>query len=407
MLSIIRTTFSPLVSLFVLLLGNGLFTTLLTVRLHLEGVDAMTIGSMTAAFYAGLVFASFRIERIIIRVGHIRAYSAFACVLAVVTLLPGMIIEPTLWIILRFMSGVATAGLFIVIESWLLVLGTAKTRGQVLAIYMVALYAGQGLGQFLLNLADPATLDLFAVTSILTSLSVIPLAMTKTVSPKIEETQSLSLKKLYQKSATGFIGCFCSGLILSAIYGLLPLFITEKTSAADVPLFMFLTIIGGMALQYPVGRVSDFIERRVVLIVIAILTILASLFMIFSFEWFLTSIIITFIFGGLTFTLYPISISHACDSLEMKDMISGSQGLLLAYSLGATIGPLIAPVFMKLFGPNGLFVYFAIVCTTFVAFVSWRRAVVAPHVQEENFMVLPQTTPITAELDPRTTQPKS
>lgn len=402
MFKLIKLAIAPLLSLFILILGNGLFTTLVAVRLHGEGSSALIIGLATACYYAGLVCASFKIERSIIRVGHIRAFSAFASALAVISLLQGIYVNPWFWLFLRFLGGIATAGLFIVIESWLLILGTIKTRGQILAIYMVTFYAAQGLGQFLINLGDPESLILFAITAMLCSLSVIPLAMSKVGAPQFGEPTSLSFRSLYKKSASGIIGCFCAGLILGSIYGLLPLYLAEKThNTSDVGLFMALTIFGGMALQYPVGKISDYVDRRNVLIAISLLTIVISLSINILFHWQWAALIAIFIFGGLTFTLYPVSISHACDLLLPNEIVAGTQGLLLAYSLGATIGPAIGPLFMKLIGINGLFLYFITISAILAIFFSWRKIWVAPRKHDETFIPIPQTTPITAEMDPR------
>ena len=401
-LSVLRLAASPLLSLFVLILGNGLFTTLVTLRLHQDQVSPLMIGAMTGFYYAGLIAASLKMEGFIIRVGHIRAFSAFAAGLAVISLLHGFFVVPWFWLLLRFCGGFATAGLFIVIESWLLVLGTVKIRGQILALYMVALYAAQGLGQFLIDLGSTQTLLLYAVTSMLTSLSIIPLAMTKVGSPQFEEPSGLSLKHLFSVASSGVMGCFAAGLILGAVYGLLPLFIVQKLGDnSNVALFMALTIFGGMALQYPVGRVSDHIERRTVLIGMTIAAIALSAAMVFAFKVSWISMPATFIFGGVVFTLYPISISHACDSLPAKDIVSGSQGLLLAYSVGAALGPFLAPLAMTDLGANGLFYYIGLVSILLCIFLFVRRVnTVAVH-QEEHFISIPQTTPVAAELDPR------
>jgi MFS family permease len=402
MYHLMKIAFAPLLSLFILILGNGLFNTLITIRLNLEGNSAFIIGLATTAYYAGLVCASFKIERTIIRVGHIRAFAAFASILAIVTLLQGMFVVPWFWLVLRFISGGATAGLFIVIESWLLILGTVKTRGQILALYMLVFYCAQGLGQFLINLAEPTAYSLFAITAMLCSLSIIPLTIGKIGTPQFEEPVSLTFVTLYKKSTSGIVGCFCSGLILGTVYGLLPLYIAEKTqNASDVALFMALTIFGGMALQYPLGKLSDYVDRRNVLIGIALLTIVASLAINLAFHSLWFALINIFIFGGLAFTFYPVSISHACDSLAPSEIVAGTQGLLLAYSVGATIGPMIAPVFIKFFGINGLFIYFITISAGLAAFFIWRKTRAAPTAHEETFVVMPQTTPITAELDPR------
>lgn len=366
----------------------------------------MSIGLMTSMYYFGLLVASFKSEGYIIRVGHIRAFSAFASTLAVVSLLHGLYIETTAWLSLRFIGGFATAGLFIVIESWLLVQGTINTRGQVLAVYMLTLYAAQALGQFLINLAPPETLTLFCVTAILCSLSVIPLANTRVGGPQIGEPASLSLKTLYQKTKSGLIGCFCAGLILASIYGLLPLFISKQTQdISDVALYMALTILGGMALQFPVGRLSDYIDRRIVLIIITGLMVLVSLFMTTAFHWYSMSLLMIFIFGGFAFTIYPVSISIACDVLEFEEIIAGTQGLLLAYSAGAMIGPFLSSIAMRYFGSTGLFLYFAIIGTFLTLFFTLRCFVHTNPASTEQFVPMPQTTPVTAVLDPRSDEP--
>lgn len=271
MYQLILLAFSPLLSLFTLILGSGLFTTLLTLRMHDAGSSSLMIGLATAAYYAGLAIASFKIENLIIRVGHIRAFSAFASILTVISLLSGIIATPWILIILRFAGGCATAGLFIVIESWLLILGNIKTRGQLLSIYMLTLYAAQALGQFLLNFGAPSSLLLFMIAGILCSLSIIPLSVTKIGNPEFEEPNSLNFVKLYKKCASSIVGCFCSGLLLGSIYGLLPLYLVKAHEGINVAFYMALTIFGGMSLQYPMGKLSDHVDRRTVLIGISLL----------------------------------------------------------------------------------------------------------------------------------------
>ncbi len=400
--NILKLTFAPLLSLFIFILGSGLFTTLLTVRLHNDGIDALFIGAMTGVYYAGLAVGSFKIERYLITIGHIRAFAAFASFLAAISLFQGMIINLWVWLILRFIGGIATAGIYIVIESWLLSVGSKAIRGKILALYMISLYAAQSCGQFLIKLGDPNTLMLFAVTAILSSLAVIPVAMTQVPVPELSEPDSLSFKKLFKASGSGVIGAFCSGLILGAIYGLLPLVIMQKTgSTSEVAWVMALLIFGGMCLQYPVGKLSDFIERRLVLTVIAALTLIFSFFMIFSFHNLIYVYIIAFLLGGMSFTLYPISISHACDSLKHSEIVSGTQGILLAYSVGAAVGPFLAPGFMHVAGADGLFIYVLLVSAVLTVFLLWRKTHVPSKPQDESFRVIPQTTPVTAEMDPR------
>ena len=212
----LKLLLSPLISLFLFVLGNGLFTTLIILRLHEDQFSSIIIGLMTSFFYVGLVIGSFRAEKFILRVGHIRAFSFFASLIAVVSLAQGIYVSSIFWLLMRLIGGFATAGLFIVIESWLLLLGDAKTRGKILAFYMIALYAAQAMGQFLINLGNPSDLLLFAVVSMLSSLAVIPLSITKIGQPEIAEPASLNFMQLYKISSSGVIGCLCSGLIFGS-----------------------------------------------------------------------------------------------------------------------------------------------------------------------------------------------
>lgn len=402
MKDIIKKTIAPLLSLFIFMLGSGLFTTLLSVRLHHEGATSIFIGALTGAYYAGLSYGSFKIEHHIVGVGYIRSFAAFASLLATISFLQGVFLANWAWLLLRFTGGFATAGIFIVVESWLLSVGNSTSRGKILALYMISLYGAQALGQFLLNLDDPKNLMLFALTAMLCSLSVIPIALTKNPSPEISEPSSLNFKKLFKVSASGVIGSFSAGLLLGAIYGLLPLVIMQKHGdTSDVGLLMALLIFGGMFLQYPVGKISDYIERRLVLLALSALTIVASTSVMLFFAGSYALYTTLFIFGGLIFTIYPVSISHACDSLNQNEIISGTQGILLAYSIGAIVGPFIAPAFMRLIGPNGLFIYVITVSALLTVFLSWRKIYIPSTPSEESFIAVPQTSPVTAELDPR------
>ena len=277
-----------------------------------------------------------------------------------------------------------------------------QMRGQILAFYMISLYAAQALGQFMIDLGDPNTMMLFSLTAMLCSLSVIPITLTKNPSPEMNQPSSLSFKKLFKVSGSGMCTSFCAGLILSSIYGLLPLVILQKMgNTSEVGLLMALVIFGGMFLQYPVGKISDYIERRLVLLILSSLTIVISLCVVYFFNWSYILYVLLFILGGLTFTLYPVSISHACDGLDQKDIISGTQGILLTYSFGATAGPFVAPVFLLFFNANGLFYYMISVCSLLTLFLCWRKASIPSTPQEDNFIVMPQTSPVTAEMDPR------
>lgn len=407
MLNVIRQTSAPLLSLSIFVLGNGFFATLLALQMNLHDEPEILIGAMSGVFYAGLVVGSFNIEKIILRIGHIRAFSAFASALAVLCLLHGIFYDPYLWLVIRFLGGIATAGVYVVLESWIMCKSDSSTRGRVLSLYMISFYGSQAFGQLLLKIGPPDQLLLYAIATMLCSLSVIPLAMTYVESPVIEEPSGMSFKVLYSKTASGLFGCFCSGMIMSATYGLLPIVLADHyQNQSIVANMMFTLILGGMLLQFPVGKISDVVDRRLVLIIICGLTIMTVTGLMLSFSHYWLTMALMCLFGGLTFTIYPISISYACDELDAKDIVAGIQSLLLAYSIGATMGPFIAPSLMHIDEQKGLLVFFIIISTILMSLFIWRTTQRTSLPQEEPFQVLTQTTPVMAELDPRAEENK-
>lgn len=402
MLSVLKQTLAPLLSLFIFELGNGFFPTLLALQLSSAHVSEWLIGFISGAFYGGLLLGSIYIETIILRIGHIRAFAAFASALTALCMLHGMIDNVVFWVFLRFTAGIATAGVFVVIESWLLCVSSPSTRGQILSLYMISFYASQALGQFILSAPSTDHLFLFAITAMLCSVSVIPLAMTRVYLPEYGEPAALGFRQMYQKTASGLIGAFCAGLILGSLYALLPVLLHQLFSERSmIANYMFLMIFGGMVLQYPIGKLSDVIERRLVLIFICLGIIGVSMLMeIFLAPSWQLMALMTF-FGGLTFTLYPVSISYACDSLDANQIVEGTQALLIAYSIGAMTGPLMAPGFIKLFDIKGLFIFIITVCTVLAIFLFYRKTQHSSVPQEEPFRSVPQTTLVVTELDPR------
>lgn len=406
MIKLLLPVIAPLTGLFIVMLSNGMFTTLIALRLQMDWSSDWLAGGASGAYYGGLMVSSFYMERFIGRVGHIRAYAIFASLTAVVSILPGLILSPYFWIAMRFISGYCMGGLFIVIESWLLASSTLQTRGKVLSVYMMALYGAQGGGQFLLNISNPQSLIPFCIAAILASLSVLPVCMTYRKSPPLDEPSTLNFFSLYKVSPTGVLGCFASGMILGAIYGLLPVLSSAVGfTLYDISLIMGFTIFGGMLLQYPVGHLSDHLGRRKVLVFLGIACMILSVCLILTAKVELRYYFIAFafLFGGFSFTIYPLSISHACDYLGGKDIVAATGGLLLAYGIGATAGPLIAPAFMKTLGPTGLLVYFIIMSAILAAFVMWRslRRSPVPLDEQQTYVVVSHTTPVANELDPR------
>lgn len=401
------TVLSPLISLLIFIVGHGLLSTLLTLRLNAEGVAAGWIGLVSSAYFAGLVIGAFVNVRLIRRIGHIRAYAAYASLLAVLALCHGLLVDPAIWSGLRLLGGFATGGLFVVIESWMLVSSSPATRGRLLAVYMILLYGGLAAGQWLLRYIDPLQLSPFALAAISASLSVLPLALTRVPLPQTESGRNISLLALARLTPSAVGSCFASGLILGGVYGLLPLYFAANGRAlAAVANLMALVILGGMLLQYPLGRLSDRVDRRRILAALGIGLLLLSLLMLLASQlpWSTLRATTIFLFGGLAFSLYPISLSQACDELTPEQMVSANQGMLLAYSLGSMTGPLLASQAMQYTSAAALFVYFAVCGGALALFLFWRQKQrqPVPTDSQQDYLPMAPNTPLAGELDPRT-----
>ncbi|WP_110689996.1 MFS transporter [Salinicola endophyticus] len=367
---------APLLGLFILGIGNGFLASLITLRLDAAGESVTTIGWVSAAYYIGLAIGALFNDRLLLRIGHIRAYACFASLVAVTVLLQGLWLNAGLWFTLRMIGGWATLGVYLVIESWLLTAADTRVRGRLLALYMISLYGAGVIGQLLLGVADSAGASQpFMIIAILASLSVLPLGMIPRVSPLIEHAEPLSPWRLITVTPTGVMGCFGSGLAISAIYSLLPLYLQRSgLDVQKIGQMMAVLILGGMLLQYPIGRWSDRHDRQIVLILIgvAMTALCLGMLLLPSLPWLLAAAL--FLLGGGVFALYPVAVSHAADRAPAGALVRMSQGLLLINALGATLSPPLITPLMTHVGDAGLFVALLGLGSCLVVFFVWRRS---------------------------------
>lgn len=395
-------------AVFLLLLGMGLLGTLLSLRLTIGGVPAPVTGLIMAAYYAGLVLGSFFCHHLVERVGHIRAFAAFAAVTTATVMLHGLYVSPLAWGILRLLTGMTTIGLYMVIESWLSECSEPRTRGRVFSIYMVLSYLGLGLGQLLLNLGDASGPALFFVTGIFLVLCLVPVAVTRSIHPEIPRAVRFNLLALLRRAPLGMLGCLAAGLVNSAFYAMGPVFGSRiGLSVSEVSVFMSATIFGGLLFQWPVGAISDRCDRTRVLPLLAAsmagVSLLVMLTARLSFAWLLASM---GVFGGLAFTVYPVAMARTHDLFEARDIVSVSSALLLSYGIGASIGPIAASGWMALVkSPYGLYLYCAMAGALYAAagFYFRRREIVAvvPVADQVQFVPMQNTSPVAMALDPR------
>ncbi|MFM9270026.1 MFS transporter [Halomonas elongata] len=368
---------APLLGLFILAIGNGSLATLTTLRLDSVGYSPQVIGWVSSAYFIGLALGALFNDRLLLAIGHIRAYGSFASLVAVAVLLQGLFADPAAWFVLRLIGGWATVGVFLVIESWLLAAGEARVRGRLLALYMIAMYAAGVVGQLMLGVAqslgDTAP---FMIIGMLAALSVLPMAMIPRVTPLLEKAEPLSPLHLITLTPTGVMGSFGSGLAVAAVYTLLPLYLQGLGYSIDrVGQLMAVVVLGAMLLQYPVGRWSDRHDRQMVLILMgaACVLISAGILWLPLGGWGLAGLL--FLLGGGVFSLYPVAVGHAADRAPAGALVRMSQGLLLINAIGSTLSPSVISPVMAVVGNEGLFWCMGVLGVALVGFFAWRRSV--------------------------------
>lgn len=358
MRNLLRLTFAPILSLFILMLGVSFFNTFVSLRICGDGWSHLTTGMVYSAFYAGMMAGAIYMDRIIKRTGFIQAFSLFTSVISIAVVLQGFTSSPYTWILFRFLMGLGSAGIFIVIESWLLLLSSNTTRGEVLSLYMVSLYTAQSLGQFLLNTVDVASNTPFHLTLFFCALSITPVCLIKRLPPSLMESEPIHIFSILKKTPLGFFGNLVAGFILSSFYALVPVF--AKTSGYEVWQITFImatTIFGGMIHQWPIGLLSDLIERRKVLYLTSALLLTISCILFFIQVPFYLLLLLLFFFGGLSFTLYPLSITYCCDFFSQEKILGITCAALIIYGIGCIVGPLLSPLVMQLTTPSGVFLF--------------------------------------------------
>ena len=358
----------------VLMVGDGIQTTLLGVRASLEGFPTAITGLIMSTFYLGFLAGALYAPRVVERVGHIRVFGALASMASAAVLIHGMFVTPLAWSGLRLVSGFCLAGLYVVAESWLNDRASNRTRGQLLSVYMVVSYVGYAVGQLLLNAADPSGLELFVLTSVLISLALVPLLLAAGPAPRFSKPSTLNLRKLYAISPLGVVGALATGTASGALFGIGPVYAESSgLSVAQISLFMTALLLGCTLLQWPIGRLSDTLDRRLVITVVSFLAAAAAIAAVpVSTVSFWPLLIVMAVLGGLAIPLYSLCIAHANDYLDPEQMVAASSGLVLASGVGAVLGPITASLSMSLIGPAGFFWWLALIHVAMGGFAVYR-----------------------------------
>jgi MFS family permease len=410
MLAAIIPVRSLLLAIFVQMAGSGVLATLIGVRLEHAGSGTLAIGAVATAYFVGLTLGALRTGGWVRGVGHIRAFAAFVSVFSATTLAYALYQEPLFWAALRATDGFCVAGVFVCLESWLNERAEPHTRGSILAGYMIFLYLGQASGQILIELGAAKPALPFVAASILISLSAVPVLLTHIPAPAVGEYAPFSLRRLYNVSPLGLVGAVATGLMLGAFYGLASVHVRRLgLGLSETALFMSIVILGGVALQWPLGRLSDRYDRRRVIVAAFGGATLCALAVASISSGGVLLLASGALFGGFSFALYPLCVAHTNDHLDPAERVGASGGLVLLYSIGAALGPIGGALVMAAVAQAGLFLFIACCAAGATCFGFWRQlsAPPVPADRQQSYQVLPRTTPVVARLDPHAPEPES
>jgi MFS family permease len=389
-LSVITANWPLLLGMGVLMLGAGLQSTLLGLRATLEGFPPPVTGVIMSCYYVGYVLGTVVAPPLLRQVGHIRVFAALAAIASVAILVQGCFVDPVAWSAMRLVSGLCFAGIYVVAESWLNDRASRANRGGLFAVYMLILYVGLGAAQFLLIASNPLTPTPFMLVSVLISLAMVPIVVSAQQLPERAVPRKVRLPDLYHNSPLGVVGVIVSGLISAIIFSMGPVYARlSGLETKGVATFMAVSILAAVVTQYPIGRLSDRMDRRTVIAAVCgIATIVAGSIVAFREMPHAIFLTLAALFSGLVLTLYSLSVSHVNDKLEPGQMVAASSALLLMNGAAAAIGPLLAGSLMAAFGPTAYFASLATLTGALAVYDLWRkyRRRPVPPAQKEPFI---------------------
>jgi MFS family permease len=400
MFSSIRSAMPLLLSTAFLLMGVGLLHTHIALQGRTLDFSVAMIGVLTSAYYAGFLVGTYTVPRLTHRIGHIRTFAFCAALLAMVVLVQALVPVYGVWLVLRILQGLLLVGLYAIIESWLNAAADPRHRSSVFAIYMMVNLAASAAAQQFLRIRGEGFV-LFCMVAILFCAASLPVAATRQPQPHVHSVPRVQVKRLFRVAPTALVSALISGLVLGAFWGLLPLYAAARgLDAGGIGTYMSVAIAGGVVLQWPLGRFSDRIDRRLALSLISALAALAALTNLFlPMAGGTAGMVVIFTFGGLSFTLYPIAVAHLVDYLQRDELLSASSTVLLVNGFGSAVGPLLAGALMTLVTPQLLFVWFAVLDGILASYALYRftqrKREVTP---DDNFVPLVTTTPSSLEL---------
>ena len=401
MLLFMQGSWALLLGMLLLQLGNGLQGTLLGVRGELENFSTFQMSIVMSAYFVGFLGASRLVPELIRRVGHVRVFAALASFISAVLILYPLLVNPWIWAAGRVIIGFCFCGVYITAESWLNNAATNENRGKLLSSYMVVQMAGIVAAQLLLLVGDPGGFELFVLISVLVSISFAPILLSITPTPAFEATKPMSIKELFYTSPLGCVGMFFLGGVFSAQFGMAPVFGTNAgLTLSEISIFVAAFYIGAMVFQFPIGWLSDRMDRRILIVATSAVGFIAAISAVMVEDIFIVFVVSAFFIGGMSNPLYSLLIAYTNDFLELEDMASASGGLLFLNGLGAISGPIITGYLMTKMGSQGFFIILATLLglLTFYGFFRMTQRGISDVDTSSYATVLPTASVVAVEI---------
>ena len=400
MFTVLGNTWALMLGMMLLMVGNGLQGTLIGIRGEIEGFSTIELSIVMSAYFVGFLGASQLVPELIRRVGHVRVFAALASFISAVLIAYPLLTNPIFWSVGRVVIGFCYCGVYITAESWLNNAVDNEKRGQALSLYMIVQMVGIVSAQGVLALGNPNGYSLFIIISILVSISFAPILLSISPAPAFERTKLMTLSRLFTSSPLACVGMFLLGGVFSAQFGMSAVFGAQiGLSLSQISLFVASFYIGAMIFQYPIGWVSDKMDRRLLILLISAASATGSASAYFAGGYFFALVFAAFLVGGLTNPLYSLLIAHANDFIEYEDMASAAAGLLFVNGVGAVSGPIIIGYAMNAFGPEIFFVIIALLMATLAIYAGYRLTQRATVRDTSSYAaVLPNSTGVALEI---------
>jgi len=391
MIEVLSRSWALLLGMMLLMIGNGIQGTLLGIRGDIEGFNTFEMSLVMSAYFAGFLGGSRYAPDLIRRVGHVRVFAALGSLISAILILFPSVTEPWAWIALRVLMGFCFSGVYVTAESWLNNSATNETRGQSLSLYLVVQMVGVIAAQGLLTLGDPSGFILFVVPSVLVSVAFAPILLSISPTPVFETAKPMGLVTLFRLAPLSCVGTFLLGGIFSALFGMASVYGgAAGLSVAQISTFVAAIYVGGLICQFPIGYLSDKMDRRrLILIVVAIGLGAASVGLVA--DGFGALLAAAFVIGGTANPLYGLVIAYANDYLDYDDMAAASGRLIFLNGMGAVGGPLLTGWLIARLGPPGFFVFLCGLLALFLVYGIYRSFRRAAPSQDETGAYAPVT----------------